>query len=533
MKKTALLTAMIFLLTAFAGCGKEAEEEETKPEEVVTETANETEEPEATPTEAPVPPKDTSEQEALYKTLSEWDFLFSSGAGGWGTDLHFNADGSYSGMYHDSDMGDIGAKYPNGTVYVCNFSGKLQGCKKISEYEYELNLGKLTYENESGTEEIEDGVRYIYSEAYGVAETRTLRCYLPGMPVDELPDGYLTWVANMYFAGYYGADWEYGEDYPEELYFCGLYNEAQDAGFTSSCGCEENRLFIKNRAKLPGLKNKKLDINADGTYYCEDADDGYMVRVTNMCFKEEQGLSIYRDEDREDLVFECLEKTGTGHEPEGIYFKTGEYNNYEDIYNRINGKEAFMAVWSEGSNEDYEWCMIKVYQNVNYTTESTVYTYAYLIEMDPDSEFYGAEQLGLLTTGLSLAGTSDGLSTASSDVPAREITGYVKGDGNGGLLIDEVLWIGWGDEDLIKQYNLTDDDMTNDYYIAEAGDGYERYKVSDDCSIFMQFPEEGSQRLWYTPAEYDRRVSTSSEALLRIMLDDEDRVIFAYEPYRP
>ena len=532
MKKTSLLLAMLLLMAALAACGKEEEEEDVKPEETV-EVQEPEEEPEATPTEAPAPAKDTTEQDALYKKLSEWSFLFSSGAGGWGTDLNFEADGSYSGMFHDSDMGDTGRNYPNGTVYVCNFTGKLKGCKKISEYEYELNLGQILYENESGTEEIEDGVRYVYSEPYGLAGTRTVRCYLPGMPVDDLPDDYLMWVANMYFAGYFGSSWEYGEDYPKELYFCGLYNEAQDAGFTSSCCCEDNRIFVKNRATLPGLKNKKLDINDDGTYYCEDADDGYMVKITNLCFKEEQGLSVYLDEDKEDLVFECLEKTGTTHEPEGIYFKTGEYNDYEDIYNKINGKDGFMAVWSEGGNEDYRWCMIKVYQNVNYTTDSTVYTYAYLIEMDPDSEFYGAEQLSLLTTGLSLAGSSDGLSTASPDVPAKEIIGFAKGDGNGDLLIDEVLWIGWGDEDLIKQYNLTDDDMTNDYYIAEAGDGYDQYKVSDDCSIFMQFPEEGSQRLWYTPEEFNRRTESGSDVLLKILLDDQDRVIFAYEPYRP
>ena len=531
MKKVGLCALSLLLMATLAGCGKEEEKEETKPVEVVEEPE---EEAVATPTEAPKAPKDTTEQDALYKTLSEWDFLFSSGAGGWGTDLNFKEDGSYSGMYHDSDMGDTGKNYPNGTVYICNFTGQLKGCKKIGPYEYELNLGQVSYDKQSGTEEIEDGVRYIYSEPYGLADTRTLRCYLPGMPVSKLPEGYLMWVANMYFSGYYGADWEYGEDYPEEMYFCGLYNEAQDAGFTSSCNSEDNRLYIKNRAKLPGLTNQKLDINDDGTYFCEDMDIYGYVRVTNMCFKEEQGLSIYREEDKEGLIRECLDKTGYDHEPEAFYFMTGEYNNTEDIYNKFNGQEGFMGSWSEGGNEDYRYCMAKVYQNVNYSGDmGTVYTYAYIVEVDPDAELYSVEQEKMLMSGLTLAGTPDGLSTASTEEPGWEITGYVKGDGKGGLLIDEVVWIGWGDEGLMKKYNLTDDDMVNDYYIAEAGDGYVPYKVSDDCSFFLQFPEEGSQRLWYTTEEYDRRSADGYEALMHIMLDDQDRVIFAYEPYRP
>ena len=99
MKKAGLLAALLLMMAALACCGKEEEEEEVKPAKPAEEQVEEIEEPEPTPTQAPAPAKDTSEQEALYKTLSEWSFLFSSGAGGWGTDLNFNEDGSYSGMF--------------------------------------------------------------------------------------------------------------------------------------------------------------------------------------------------------------------------------------------------------------------------------------------------------------------------------------------------------------------------------------------------------------------------------------------------
>ncbi len=52
------------------------------------------------------------------------NFTFASGAGAWATSLKLSEDGSFVGGYHDSDMGDSGDGYPNGTIYVCGFSGK-------------------------------------------------------------------------------------------------------------------------------------------------------------------------------------------------------------------------------------------------------------------------------------------------------------------------------------------------------------------------------------------------------------------------
>ena len=58
----------------------------------------------------------------LLETLPE-SFIFTSGVGGWGTDLTIAPDGTFTGSYHDSEMGAIGDENPNGEVYVCAFSG--------------------------------------------------------------------------------------------------------------------------------------------------------------------------------------------------------------------------------------------------------------------------------------------------------------------------------------------------------------------------------------------------------------------------
>ena len=71
------------------------------------------------------------------------DLEFSSGVGGWGTSLTLERDGTFSGQFHDSDMGVIGEDYPNGTVYLCHFSGRFSDIEKLDEYRYSMKLSEL------------------------------------------------------------------------------------------------------------------------------------------------------------------------------------------------------------------------------------------------------------------------------------------------------------------------------------------------------------------------------------------------------
>lgn len=48
----------------------------------------------------------------LFSELKNTVFTFSSGAGAWGTELHIRADGSFSGQYQDSNMGETGEGHP-------------------------------------------------------------------------------------------------------------------------------------------------------------------------------------------------------------------------------------------------------------------------------------------------------------------------------------------------------------------------------------------------------------------------------------
>ena len=110
-----------------------------------------------------------------FADLAKYSFEFCSGAGGWSTDFEIEKDGSFKGSYHDSDMGDTGDDYENGTMYLCGFSGKFTDLTKINDYTYQMKMENLTYDETPGKEEIADGVKYIYTDVYGLEGTDTFK----------------------------------------------------------------------------------------------------------------------------------------------------------------------------------------------------------------------------------------------------------------------------------------------------------------------------------------------------------------------
>lgn len=103
--------------------------------------------------------------------------------------MMIDSDGGFAGEYHDSDMGVTGDGYPSGTQYYCAFQGRFAPLVKINEYTYSTQISAIRYENEVGTEEIKDGIRYIYTDAYGLEDAEDILIYLPGAPLAELPPG--------------------------------------------------------------------------------------------------------------------------------------------------------------------------------------------------------------------------------------------------------------------------------------------------------------------------------------------------------
>lgn len=158
--------------------------------------------------------------EEVFQKLTE-PFIFSSGAGAWGTILQIKPDGSFIGNFHDSDMVDRNDEYPKGTIYYCDFTGVFGEVKKINDYTYSTKMIKIEYKNEPDTEEIKDGFFYKYSSAYGLDEANEIIIYTPDIPISELPEGFTNWTSRLIPPD------------GDKLGYYGLYNVNEEEGFVS------------------------------------------------------------------------------------------------------------------------------------------------------------------------------------------------------------------------------------------------------------------------------------------------------------
>ena len=161
--------------------------------------------------------------ETLFSSLPA-PFLFASGVGAWDTQVTIAPDGSFSGIYHDADMGGTGEGYPNGTEYICEFTGQFSQPTQVDDHTWSVQLESLSYDGTPETEEIQDGIRYVYSTPYGIEGGQEFLIYLPFTPVADLPEGFRSWVGSQLV--------DSDNNQLAELPFYGLYNVTTQEGFS-------------------------------------------------------------------------------------------------------------------------------------------------------------------------------------------------------------------------------------------------------------------------------------------------------------
>ena len=159
-------------------------------------------------------------EQLTFDQLEGLEWTFSSGAGGWSTDMRILSDGSFSGEFHDSEMGEMGESYPDGTIYCCSFTGQMSIGNQIDEFSREIRIESLTLDESQEKESIEDGIRFVASEPYGISADDTMRLYLPGTPVSELTEDMKMWAHLLTM-----------EEAPSEMENWFLYSEKNESGF--------------------------------------------------------------------------------------------------------------------------------------------------------------------------------------------------------------------------------------------------------------------------------------------------------------
>ena len=160
--------------------------------------------------------------ETLFSQMPS-TFYFTNGAGAWGTTLWLNSDGTFVGSSYDADMGDMDPeRYPNGTLYVCDFSGAFTVPKKVDDYTYSVQIWSMDYAD-PGIETFGKGVRNITTTPYGLENANEMTICLPGYPVENLSDEVMSWLTMT----------EFYDSIPETLPFYLLINENEQIPFDS------------------------------------------------------------------------------------------------------------------------------------------------------------------------------------------------------------------------------------------------------------------------------------------------------------
>lgn len=169
-----------------------------------------------------------------FKDFRNVEFVFCSGVGGWQTSLTIGEDGSFSGLFFDGNMGDIGEGYPNGSILWSEFSGRFTPPVQEDANTYSVQIEALEYKEQIGTEEIQDEMRYCYTDAYGLDGTKTIRIHVPGAPLEQISEEARNWI------GYY----DLSQTTDTTLSFYVLENEQQGYGFRGFDMVEELRKTI-------------------------------------------------------------------------------------------------------------------------------------------------------------------------------------------------------------------------------------------------------------------------------------------------
>lgn len=219
MKSICLVSSLLLL----AACSNQELEEIEEPVNDSIEEVSEAEEIEEL--------EEIEEEEELVETVGidhldfgdGQGFIFSSGAGAWGTWLDLKADGTFEGAYNDSNAGENGPGYL-GNIYEAIFTGEFDEIEQIDDETYALKRSSdLILETEPGEERIEDQVKIIASEPYGIEESEVFYLYSPAKETSDFTEEMAGW--------YYGVHNEY--PLPEKIGYWALHNRATDAVFFS------------------------------------------------------------------------------------------------------------------------------------------------------------------------------------------------------------------------------------------------------------------------------------------------------------
>ena len=132
-------------------------------------------------------------------------------------ELTLHPDGTFEGQYEDCDSGDSGENY-NAVAYIATFTGKFDDIEQVNDYTYRMILTEVNIEE---TEEwIENGIKYIPSDVYGISGGDVFYFLTDKTPMNALTADCMSWTRTFFI-----------EEHQETLMRYGLYNALQGYAF--------------------------------------------------------------------------------------------------------------------------------------------------------------------------------------------------------------------------------------------------------------------------------------------------------------
>ncbi len=494
------------------------------------------------------PTEDTYKEDAaeVFAEMSDWVFVFSSGAGGWDTTMTVKPDGTFTGLYHDSEMSSTGPGYPNGTIYECDFSGKFSDyVRSAGPLMHSLSIESIKYGKEPDTEEIRDNILYKYTTPYGIEGLEKVTDYAPlvfleaGAVTSVLNEEEMNWISTTHFGTYVGEDWDYVEDKPEELPYAVLLNTEDDLAFYTESVPGKNKTFLVNKAKLPGLHNTECTVNDDGTYYCVDENDDSSFRVISTCFKASGIYDTFTAPEK--LVNDSVKQIfkDRAPDPEDIRI-TSPKDASEMSYPlmAVCGYHTDYAYWYPEKDSNGPCVEGRLLVMNGYETDQS-FIYAYFIETKGSDERYPDEAFaGNYISSLTLTGKRDEISSAGTgDGAVRSILTVMKTPEGDNVSAKELIWVSQSDKDLIKKYHLEDADFNDDYETVSPDDTFHDHRLAEgmETPFYIVYPEDKihSYRTAYDLKEVMGEPSDETSKLMQLYLNKQDEVVYGYEVYTP
>ena len=275
--------------------------------------------------------------EKLFARFEGMEWTFSSGAGGWSTDLQIQPDGTFTGVFHDSEMGETADEYPDGTVYYCEFSGKFSAAAQEDGSTWKLHVDELKQKDETDKETIEDGIRFVATSSYGIELGDELMLYQPGTALEALTESMRFWAHT------FGTEAQ--NTTVLQKWF--MYSEKLDAGFVGDLTDPAVSIAspwetisadqLKALTALPRSLPEGVEQEACRWYRMDEiAEMQFTWKDGDFCFRAQNAAP------QEDSVKDIS----------GLYF-TWEYEEPVEI----NGNKGFIGLVQSGTGDMVERCI--------------------------------------------------------------------------------------------------------------------------------------------------------------------------------